>query len=403
MTNQERIKKIDKLIEKWVKIIEQNPTITIDKDFIYHLLIYEDVEKKDKMVDLSIDSLQNRLSNIMFPNKKKNEESSVFSKWIRRYENSNTKCFVSPDWEYFCQFISKDKKAYRSNEHIKMYIPLDASHIENGVEMIFDFLDKENISHISKVGKKIRFDDVVVRLVNVGDANKLLDYIESNKYIQSGLISPNPFAYNEGNIALAVDGSLSYNSTVARLMADYLRQSKNQNMLKDACAEGFYGYINKLYKMQFMTHESDYLKNLFNWEDYEELNYREVVALIIKSRGQSFDYGTLIDHYDNCIGINKYEDPKEKATNDLLIESLIAMTKRFNSNGIPNVQAYYETGAGKFITSQNDLRKRIIESNFRENLRDILKKENKSFIVYAMDLLKKNNIDLDSYLEQKRL
>ena len=394
MTNQERINEIDKLLKKWAKIIEQNPNSRIGKDYIYHLLIFNGTKKEEELVDLSSEKV-NTL-NIFFSKNKK----STFSNWIDKFSKSNTKCFVSPDWQYFCQFISKDNKAYNSDEHIKMYVPLDAKHIERGVQMIFKFLDKNKISHLSKVGKRIRFDNVVIRLINPEDADKLLDFIKKNHYIQDGLLKPNPFAFQKDNIALAVDGDLSYNSTVSRLITDYLLREKENNNLKNVSADNFYNYVNVLYKTQFITHENDHLSNLFDWEDYEEINYREVISLILKSKNSFFQYKDLIDHYLTCANISNSEELETQEVNDMLIESIIAMTKRFNKCGTNNVEAYYETGNPTLITSQNRLRERVVNNNFRDRLRKILNKNNISFIDYAENLLQEYDIDLESFVSQ---
>ena len=111
-------------------------------NYIYHKLIFQGVNVEDRKRNLS--------------------DEGMFARWCRK-GRPNTNTFVSPTWTYFCQFISSDNRALRADNHIKVYIPLDADHIERGVNEIFDFLDKNNISHLSKVGQKIRFDDVVVR------------------------------------------------------------------------------------------------------------------------------------------------------------------------------------------------------------------------------------------------
>ena len=46
----------------------------------------------------------------------------------------------------------------------KLYIPLDKEHIFDGANQLFDFLIREKIPHVSKIGKYISMDDIVVRV-----------------------------------------------------------------------------------------------------------------------------------------------------------------------------------------------------------------------------------------------
>ena len=109
-------------------------------DAIYHLLIFTGVSKEDRKFDLA--------------------DEGMFKRFCQK-GRMNTHTFVDPGWQYFCQFISSDLKAKGTSDHIKVYVPLDHEHLERGVNELFDFLDANKISHESKVGKKVRFDDVV--------------------------------------------------------------------------------------------------------------------------------------------------------------------------------------------------------------------------------------------------
>ena len=160
MLKNEKFETINEFFKRWVEILENNPDFVLTKDIIYHDLITKDVSKDDKKVDLS-----NQVSKIE-PNLEVNvkaisplcNKNSTFNNWIQIFSNGKrTECFVDKTNNYACIFVSKDNKARTSNEHIKIYIPLDADHIENGVKILFDFLEKSKISHISKVSKKIRF------------------------------------------------------------------------------------------------------------------------------------------------------------------------------------------------------------------------------------------------------
>ena len=69
-----------------------------------------------------------------------------FEYWIDHFKDvSNCNVFVQENWNSFCQFCSTDDEIKSSNEHLKVYVPLDLEHIKEGAVEIFEFLSKENI------------------------------------------------------------------------------------------------------------------------------------------------------------------------------------------------------------------------------------------------------------------
>ena len=174
---------------------------------IYHYLIKRNVPKKDRDVYF-----------YGFEGGKKNNK--LFNRWIDKFKkNPNIRVFCSPYWEYFCQFINGRVDSSRC---IKMYIPVDNKHIEESANRIFSFLAKNNISHLSKIGSEIRFDDIVIRLNTKADALKLQKFIDNDKYIQEGLFKGNPFAFSNNGINYAYDGHTSFNMCLSHLISIYV-------------------------------------------------------------------------------------------------------------------------------------------------------------------------------------
>ena len=371
--------RINEILQYWAQLYRENPTKEFSDRTFYNHLIFTGVKMEDRRINLSIQQSKTN------PNFRKNPAAidpncnpqSTFNNWIQLYSDSRkTDCFVSPYWQYFCQFVSKDNKARMSHEHIKIYIPLDSDHIEYGAKMIFDFLEQNNISHLSKIGREIRFDDIVVRLINPDDAKKLLDFVSRNPYLQEGLIQANPFAFQKNGIAMAVDGSESYNSTVATLIKAYMDYRRKTNTLNNVNVENFYEYIRRLYIDQFISRRNQNLKTILDWKDKDE-----------EKNNKGY----------NCYSRQILE------TNRLLIEALEAMTIRFNRNGISNVNAFFDTGDGKYITSKNNLRERMLHSNFRTTLKQILHQKRMTFAEYAQLILDQYHIDLNSLIQKKTM
>lgn len=85
---------------------------------------------------------------------------------------------------YFCHLISNHNIKYAKN-HLKIYIPLDSNHIEDGVKMTFD-CSKHSMP--IKSSKRIRFDDIVIRVIHPKNVEKIIKFVNDNFYLKSGLI-----------------------------------------------------------------------------------------------------------------------------------------------------------------------------------------------------------------------
>ena len=104
----------------------------------------------------------------------------LFGHWIKNFRDKDgIKVFVDPFWSYFCQF--QNGNLYNELNHLKIYIPVDSTHINEAANKIFEFLRENNIKHLSKIASEIRFDDIVVRLINPDDVLKLIDFINNDE------------------------------------------------------------------------------------------------------------------------------------------------------------------------------------------------------------------------------
>ena len=301
MNNEQRI---DAFLKYFAKIAIQNPNYSFNTDRstrqIYSELIQRDVSQEDKQVFLA-EQYGSPFKDSLLYDKGAEEQykDSAFCHWIDYYkENENIDVFRTENWPYFCQFISKNKEAKFSNEHIKIYIPLDSQHIEEGAKLIFNFLTNHNISHVSKIGKQIRFDDIVVRLIKEEDAKALLDFVKNNDYIQEGLIKANPFAFQQDGIAMACDGHESYNYTVAQLIDLYLNSRKRNNSLDKVSYQDYYHYLADHYRSEFINKESHLLENKLDMNTEEsKKNYQHIIALMLKSQSKDFTLKDYFNHY----------------------------------------------------------------------------------------------------------
>lgn len=336
-----------------------------------------------------------------------------FDTWIEHFENDyNSRVFVAPNWRYFCQFISNDNSAAYSSEHLKIYVPLDSAHIERGAKEIFEFLSKAGISHLSKIGSQVRFDDVVIRLVDPEAVPLLMDFLNNNKYIQEGLMPANPFTFNINGIPMAVDGSLSFNSTIASMVLFYINDKKSKKTLETVSVDDFYKFVENYYNYVFSSPEGlAKLEEDFPYEDrrFETIeaqfvNYKNVFELILKSIKNDFTFDDYINHYRECSNIrlqrqkeNQLRAIKEKVqdndivekTNKMLLQVIDGMNEKYgNQYGVlSHIWNYLITGDETYITRYKNLRNMVVNSTFREDLRNILDNKQMDFMDYVEQLL----------------
>ena len=364
--------------------------------YIYHKLVFQNVRQEERKSEL--------------------DKEGVFSKWCRE-GRPNTNTFVSPMWTYFCQFISKDAKALGKANYLKVYVPLDRDHIEKGVSQIFDFLDKNNISHLSKVGKKIRFDDVVIRLIEENNLNKLLEFVNNNKYIQEGLIKPNAFAYTENNIALASDGSLSYNATVANYILLYMKKLKEHNSLDNASLNGFYRFVVNYFATTFVAKRDPsrpYILKQFakdfsyvegtplDIDDPEVINdYYFVTKLIIESAAKDYKRQNFIAHYNEMNqGLETHRSVDFDKVNETLTSLIETVVLKKDTNyTIWNIIKYIELGDPRYLTRFNDCRNSVCNTTFRDDMLYMLKAKKMTANDYVTSFYNKMYVLDDAIIE----
>ncbi len=383
-------KMINEFLWAWRDTMLRNPNFDPSKNDIYSQLIRLGVDKKDHKVSL---------------------DQSCFPRWISYFKNQpHIECFVSESWRYFCQFINRDREVIGQPDQIKIYIPQDAKHIEKSAEELFSFLRDNNIPHHSKIGRAIRFDDIVIRVANREDANRILDFARRNKQIQKGMIQPNPFTFNNDGIAMAVDGSVSYNETVSKYISLYLLRRKKENKLASVNCEDFYHFI------------AEYMQNFTSKEGMEQViddfklekeakgyqvsipsllaNYANVTSLIIKSHSPSFTEEDYYQHFNQCnnptrvkaqeeqfssilysaVAYKSMSEEEVSSTLNWMVDQMC--TKYGKEETLALIELYIKTGDERRLSRVGGVRDKIIDSTFRRDIIKILNSRGIDFKAY---------------------
>lgn len=397
----EKIRKIEEFL-KLIANASANGYLT-NSNSVYHNLIFFGIEEKTDDISLN------------------------FDRWISRFASKrNIDVFVDPEWSYFCQFWNGDLTDVNPYEAIKLYVSLDKEHIYIGANMIFDYLAQENIKHISKIGKKVRFDDVVIRVGNARDANKIINFINKNGYIQEGSLTDNPFAINNGVVSMAWDGMLSYNSVVSSWVSQYIEWEKQRNELNKVSYSRFIAFVTQkktqTFEQGFNLNEMvDYLRQInmikTDSSDRDVLNrvsnYYDVTNLMLMVLNNNLKQDDLYG-YINKVSSNVYQNSQTKHFNGLINNCGFDSTMEFDDNDIEysssqksayilafkymcekygyritreNFAAYAHNGQTNYITSYKGARNLIVSNGITKEIATMLEKELDKECLFVSDNL----------------
>ena len=349
-----------------------NPNIILNHNSLYSALIRFGVFSDDKYI-LSKNDIFDKIV----------KKDGNFEKWINRFKNSkNTFVHVDPNWNYFCQFEHGSLKYNNNGDFIKIYVPLINSRIYEGVNRIFDFIDKSGINHVSKVSSDIRFDDVVIRVTNKEDADKIINFIKNDSYIQEGLLPANPFAFNKDGLALASDGNSSYNSILSVLLTNFI----NNSNINELNSFNFYSYLNKL---QFDLNNNyvdlkTFILTTFDKNKPSNKDFMRVLELIINSHKSTFSYDDYMKHFHAGLKTTSL-NPEY-----ILYDAIKTMTKKYELNiTICALKDYIDSGNIANITRLDNLRSKIANSTFRKDMTNLMSNYNLSFASLCYKVLDK--------------
>ncbi len=281
-----------------------------------------------------------------------------FILWINRFQSQKTTCINTEKWSYWCQFINEQYQGQtlKESDPVKLYIPLKSSHIYNGVNKIFDFCEQNNIIHQSKVASKMRNDNVVLRIKNIDDAVKVINFVNNDPYLKEGHLNPNPFCFQEGFVGLAIDNYNSYNDTVAKLLAAYIKQKKSYNNF-NVSADDFYDFVTNYHH---------------SYNTKQDMIYGEEIRSLILKSLKSNDFNVFANHYYSVVGnrnIKNQIDLSHKTDYDVIskLEDAVDVTiENHDENFARNsLYSYLTTGSTKGFS-------RYRNNNLNINYRGIL-------------------------------
>lgn len=299
-----------------------------------------------------------------------------FLDWIETFkETANINVFEVDYCQDFCKFVNDDYNVITSYNMIKMYIPVDDAHISEAAKRIFGFMAQNKMIHHSKIAKKVRFDDIVIRVSDEENAKKIEEFVMNDAYIKEGLMKPNPFAFNNGYISYAWDGELSFNMVVASYISGYINELKNNNKLDTVSYKGLVTYIGKIYDAVFKEgkYKDDYIDAMKVEEEYQLDNYQKVTELLLHSLMPGKTTEDFFKVYNDIV----LEDNKEKDTKTYISEwqkenwnriyEFLVKKYGYEETNI-RIFKFLETGNYNLFTRENNIRSYLVNNNFTEDM-----------------------------------
>ena len=344
--------KID-LFLKQIQVLSQTNKITPKQ--VYIQLINQEIVEKERSQDLS-----DVFNNLQIINK----------------YNDKMDVFVNPNWNYFCQLISKNVKQFYHMNPIKIYIPLKYENIESSVQRIFTFINSNNIEHCSKLSRQVRVDDLVIRVYNKNDADKIIEFVNNDEELSNNMYNPNAFCINEGKVGLTMDRNLSYNETLSQYICDYISIVNDQNIFAN-----YYGFQNYLEdELNQLVVKEEISKQILMCQKKERrimpqyLQTLEEITKVILMNMKSLSKDSFYNYFDE-INTEEYNKQKSEEYKDFVYQKMMnesyllfkeVVSIIANKYGYKNtkeaLENYKNTGDINYITRTNNAREKVSTS-----------------------------------------
>lgn len=284
--------------------------------------------------------------------------------------NKSVNTFSSKDG-YFLAIENRGNKSdqeYLNDMYnsVKIYVSVDLDNIYKVAESLFNFMINEGIVMQCKIAKGMRNDALVCRVSGKEAAIKVRDYLNGLNYHSK--FKPNPFALSCDKASFAMDGKLSYNRVLSKLLAQYFEIRKNSKQLNDVNSDDFNVFI----KMQINMFSGDYKKSymdLYGINDGEKIkDFIMICNLLSKNIEDSLSLEELFK-YNQVKDIDVQEQNLDYSVydEDKILYVINALTNYDSVDDVHKIiMNYIKTGDIKSFTRKDDIRN-IIYDNFTSN------------------------------------
>lgn len=326
---------------------------------------------------------------------------SIFYKNKKHYSKKEIKVIPYPE---FLVIETPDNNLRLPNlfsldNGFKLYIPLEVNKIYDISSKIVSFIDKNKIPSQYRIKNNYSYDAVTVNFTNKEDASLVANYI-SNKLKKNVKNTLNPFIPQIGNINICIDGSISYNTVLAKLIDEYMKENKKIDNLDNVYLKDFYNFLcNEISLLE--EKQKNYAYFLYELNDKRKYEDFIITSKIIRDTIIGNPSLEDLEEYQKQKKINpeeKYEytnEEIEEIKKESLREIINILIELYNSNPNINIDIdylhevimdYITNSNVKCFTEYRSIRK-VVEDNFS-------KEEFKKYLLkIGTDILLKVSVD----------
>ncbi len=356
-----RLDELDKFLKFYAKVMEQSPKFNITYSTIYDDLTNYDIDYEDRNIALY----------------------DEFDVWRDRYINSkyqNLNVYWDERQKRFLQFVN-----YKGNykKSFKLYVSLPKDKICEGVNYIFDFINRNNIETYSKVADYVRADDIVIRLSNKKDLKSVMEYINNSPFLRENSHKTNPFLMRNGIVGFSYDDTESYNLSVAKILNRYFSNIREQKNFSNCNLINFKDFLEDFYEKTFITKDnlSDFnLSSTSSYSGYKDdseklLVFKQIIEFLKFATKGDFDYENYCYFIGNCRDMNNnrlirnafkknlvYDSLDIDEAKDLFFESCVCTCNKYDRKQLVHALKLANEGKYDGFTNDNGYRSRMNSS-----------------------------------------
>lgn len=389
-----RVVEMEEFLKYHAKLYKQNPGLEIKRETIYSDLMNYGLEKDE--IDQSL--------------------AKYFDDWQYRFSGRKLDVFYSFQQPRFLQF---QHNGYEKKDHVKIYLSFSKEDVYECVNMIFDYIDQNEFNTVSKVADTRRSDEVVLRMSNVEDAKKVIEYINSNDYLSKRAKPVNPFLIKSGVVGLANDRRLSYNETLSFIIAEYFKKVEDYDKVSLLNFRRFVvNYYNNVFangsEYENFSNSSIFLDNSSSYPRISDrmANFYQIFRTLIMSLDSKTELEDFFNHVSMCQDNTRFcklseyfsnmqQEPLNKSHESidkeaLLKEYIAYASKKYGANNVPTYIISYVNGNANAITRDNNYRDLFVENLTADDILKITNNDIKGYINQLLNAPEKDNEELVS-------
>lgn len=352
-----RIEERELFLKYLADVYLKNPNLPFSNDIVYNEISrFNVIGDEQYIIDgESLLAVQLNLNNKYRINKKVNTFSNGYF-WV--IENRNNK----NDTDYYNDM----------HNSIKLYVSVDSENIYKVSEALFNFMINEGIVMQSKIAKGMRNDALVCRVATSEDAKKVSEFLNNLNY--QSKYRPNPFLLENGMVSMAMDGNLSYNSTLSKLIKQYLVLKRNVNDLNNISCDDLSNFIMGQLELLKGDIKKPFM-DLYQIKTEEKyLDFIMIGNLICKNLKNELTIDELLKYQQiKGLEINNTKKTYSKDDEDKILYVINGLANYYSVEDVHKIIMNFISNGDIRVFTRRDNIRTIISDNFKqEDVKNII-------------------------------